>query len=333
MRYVPGAAKIYRTYLAYDLDRVFFSFYMTPNGKRLRDQIATQTKAYISAAAPEEYKDILLPNYEPGCKRRVNTNNYLETLHKPNMHLTRARVISVADNVVKTAEGEEYPADILVYATGFETQEWLFPMHIIGKDGVDLASHWQSLGGAEAYKGTVINGFPNFFIMYGPNAATGQHSVIFHSECQINYACRLLRPVLRSGGADAIEVKAAAQKRDLAWVHGRLPGLVFSSGCQSWWMNPKTKKNTFIYPDPMVLYWLRTIFPRWSDFTLTGSSRRVSRSTITAVSVALLSAALWVVGGTYSSKELTSQTVGGYLSGFAEQAQLLLKQGPELLRR
>ncbi len=61
-------------------------------------------------------------------------------------------------------------------------------------------------------------------------------------------------------------VKPEAQYRDLAWVHGKLKNLVFNSGCQSWWMDPKTKKNTFIYPDPMFLYWLRTIFPRWSDF-------------------------------------------------------------------
>lgn len=332
MRYLPGAAKIYRTYLAYDLDRTFFSFYMTPNGQRLRDRIAAQTKQYIATTAPEEYKKILLPNYEPGCKRRVNTNNYLETLHKPNMHLSKSRVTSVANNVVQTAEGERYPADILVYATGFETQDWLFPMHIIGKDGVDLASHWRALGGAEAYKGTVVNGFPNFFILYGPNAATGQHSVIFHSECQINYACRLLRPVL-SKGADAIEVKDAAQKRDLEWVHSRMPGLVFNSGCQSWWMNPETKKNTFIYPDPMVLYWLRTIFPSWSDFTIKGRQSGFSTGIITTLSVALLGTAAWFAGSKYSANGLVGHTAWSYLSGLLEQEQLLLKQCSELLKK
>jgi hypothetical protein len=61
-------------------------------------------------------------------------------------------------------------------------------------------------------------------------------------------------------------VRPEAQRHDLAWVHGKLKDLVFNSGCQSWWMDPKTKKNTFIYPDPMFLYWLRTIFPHWSDF-------------------------------------------------------------------
>ncbi|KAH6696580.1 hypothetical protein BKA61DRAFT_531292 [Leptodontidium sp. MPI-SDFR-AT-0119] len=324
MRYVPGAAKIYRTYLAYDLDRVFLSFYMTPNGQYLRDQIATQTKKYIATSAPEEYKSILLPNYEPGCKRRVNTNNYLETLHKPNMHLARSNVTSVANNIVRTAEGEAFPADILIYATGFETQEWLFPMHIIGADGTDLASHWKILGGAEAYKGTVVSNFPNFFIMYGPNAATGQHSVIFHSECQINYACRLLAPVL-TRGADSIEVKATAQKKDLEWVHSRMPGLVFNSGCQSWWMNPVTKKNTFIYPDPMVLYWIRSIFPRWDDFTIQGRQRGSWTSLLKVFSVALIGGAAVLATGKYKFSGLGWDVSRGYLGGLIQQVQIKLK--------
>ena len=294
MRYFPGAARFYRFYLAYDLDRVFLSFYMTPNGQRLRNQIATQTKQYIAEAAPEEYKDILLPNYEPGCKRRVNTNNYLETLHKPNMHLEKANVTSIDKKSVYTADGKAYPADIIIYATGFQTQEWLFPMHIIGGNGTDLASHWRTLGGAEAYKGTAINGFPNFFILYGPNAATGQHSVIFHSECQINYTCRLLRPML-CAGADSIEVKAAAQKKDLEWVHGKMAGLVFNSGCQSWWMNPKTGKNTFIYPDPMILYWLRTIFPKWKDFEIKGQTTRFAARFMSMMWITMIGTLVWLV--------------------------------------
>lgn len=321
MKYLPGAAKAYRIYLAYNLDRVFLSFYMTPNGKRLRNEIATSTKQYIAQAAPEEYKDILLPNYEPGCKRRVNTNNYLETLHKPNMHLAKAKVSSISPSAVHTEDGTTYPADIIIYATGFETQEWLFPMHIIGANGTDLASHWRTLGGAEAYKGTAVAGFPNFFILYGPNAATGQHSVIFHSECQINFASRLLRPVLRAGGADSIEVKAAAQQKDLAWVHSKMPGLVFNSGCQSWWMNPKTGKNTFIYPDPMVLYWLRTIFPTWRDFEIKGGQARRGVGLVATMWFTLIGALVWVLSSWLQI------LVGEQKTGLGSPFVGLLKQG------
>ncbi|KAK6212685.1 hypothetical protein LQW54_004952 [Pestalotiopsis sp. IQ-011] len=161
----------------------------------------------------------------------------------------------------------------IIYATGFQTQKLLQPMEVQGVGGKTIHEVWDASGGAEAYKGTVVTGFPNFFILYGPNAATGQHSVIFHSECHINYSCRLLRPVL-VGGARSIMVKPEAQRRDLTWVHGKLQNLVFNSSCQSWWMDPSIKKNTFIYPDLMYKYWLRTIFPVWSDFAINGAPRQ-----------------------------------------------------------
>lgn len=267
MGYVPFAARIYRAIIAWQLDTVFSSFYMNARGAAMRQKIRDNTNSYIERAAPPEYLEILKPDYEPGCKRRVNTATYLDCLHSPQMLLTRDSVVKIGPDYVETGDGERHEADAIIYATGFQTQKWLSPMQIKGVNGEDLHQVWDASGGAEAYMGTVVTGFPNFFILYGPNAATGQHSVIFHSECQINFSCRLLRPVL-GGKADAIMVKPEAQKRDLSWVHDKLRQLVFNSGCQSWWIDPATKKNTFIYPEPMYKYWLRSIFPRWSDFDL-----------------------------------------------------------------
>lgn len=267
MKYVPGAARLYRVILALELDSVFDSFYMNAKGSGKRQKIRDATYSYIENDAPKRYRDILRPDYEPGCKRRVNTATYLAALHSPQMLLTKDSVVKIGPDYVETNNGQRLPADAIIYATGFLTQRWLYPVEIKGLHGKVLHEVWNASGGAEAYKGTVVTNFPNLFILYGPNAGTGQHSVIFHSECQINYSCRLLRPVL-SGSSDSIMVKAEAQKRDLGWVHSKLKHLVFNSGCQSWWMDPVTKKNTFIYPDPMWKYWLRTIFPRWSDFTI-----------------------------------------------------------------
>ncbi|KAF2152818.1 putative dimethylaniline monooxygenase [Myriangium duriaei CBS 260.36] len=294
MAYVPFAARIYRIFLAWELESFFYSFLMTPSGAAMREKIRNDTYKFIETEAPKEYQEILKPDYEPGCKRRVNTLDYLRTLHSPNMLLAKDRPARITATEVITESGEIYPADVLIYATGFLTQRWLFPIEVKGREGKDLSKIWDKAGGAEAYKGTVVADFPNFFVLYGPNAATGQHSVIFHSECQINYSCRLLRPILREG-VDSIAVKPQAQKRDLEWVHGRLGGLVFNSGCQSWWMDPITKKNTFIYPDPMFKYWLRTIFPVWTDFDLIKASRKVNRSHPVEVMVTLLLAAagLW----------------------------------------
>ncbi|KAK0642669.1 Baeyer-Villiger monooxygenase [Lasiodiplodia hormozganensis] len=268
MKYVPLAARLYRIHLAYQLESLFPSFLMTPRGARLRQHIRAATYKYIDEEAPAQYRAILRPDYEPGCKRRVNTNTYLACLHAPNMHLARDRTTLIGPRHVETETGATYAADVIVFATGFRTQKWLGTIEVHGVGGRSIHDVWDAAGGAEAYMGTVVAGFPNLFVLYGPNAATGQHSVIFHSECQINYACRLLRLVLK-GGMVSVAVKEEAQREDLRWVHGRLEGLVFNAGgCRSWWMDPVTGKNTFIYPDPMWKYWLRTIFPRWGDFEL-----------------------------------------------------------------
>lgn len=273
MKCIPLAARLYRIILAWQLESVFPSFYMNSRGAAMRQKIRENTYRYINTAAPPEYREILKPDYEPGCKRRVNTATYLASLHSPQMHLTKDSVVKIGPNHIETAAGHCHAVDAIIYATGFQTQKWLSPIQIKGVDGKDLHSIWDAAGGAEAYKGTVVSGFPNFFVLYGPNVGTGQHSVIFHSECQINFTCRLLRPVL-TGKSEAIMIKPEAQKRHLSWVHGKLQHLVFNSGCQSWWMDPVTKRNTFIYPDFMWKYWVRTIFPRWSDFVLRRGARK-----------------------------------------------------------
>lgn len=294
MSYVPFAARIYRIHLAWQLESVFYSFFMNDSGARMRKKIRETTYEYNENDAPSQYRDILKPDYEPGCKRRVNTATYVTALHSPNMYLARDNVIRIGHNHVETAAGKRYPADVIVYATGFLTQKWLYPIEVKGIGGRDIHEVWDAAGGAEAYKGTVITGFPNFFVLYGPNAATSQHSVIFHSECQINYSCRLLRPVLSgSSPALSIMVKPEAQKRDLSWVHEKLKNLVFNSGCQSWWMDPQTKKNTFIYPDPMFKYWLRTIFPTWSDFEIRKVQREMSFSPFTLLASAAINVGIF----------------------------------------
>ncbi|KAL1877131.1 hypothetical protein Plec18167_004816 [Paecilomyces lecythidis] len=290
MNYVPFAARAYRLLLAWELETVFFSFHMNARGSKMRQAIREATYAYIENDAPPQYREMLKPDYEPGCKRRVNTATYLAVLHSPRMCLSKDRVVRIGPDHILTEAGDRYPADAVIYATGFLTQKWLHPIQIKGLEGRDLHQMWEASGGAEAYKGTVVTGFPNFLMLYGPNAATGQHSVIFHSECQINYSCRLLRKVL-GGQAESIMVKPVAQQQDLMWIHEKLKGLVFNSGCQSWWMDPVTKKNTFIYPDPMYKYWFRTIFPRWSDFDIK-KSQSSHFPIMTSIGVALSFGAL-----------------------------------------
>ncbi|KAL4933015.1 uncharacterized protein BDV17DRAFT_287376 [Aspergillus undulatus] len=144
MEHIPLAALIYRIHLAWQLDSVFYSFLMTRNGASMRQKIRNATYAYIEKAAPKQ-------------PRRYTHSTSL------------------------TDAGDIYPADAIIYATGFQTQRWLHPLTVKGTNGKDLHETWAASDGAEAYKETVVIDFPVFFILYGLKEATGQHSVIFHS--------------------------------------------------------------------------------------------------------------------------------------------------------
>src|SRR5690606_29986601 len=105
MRYVPLAARMYRVFIAWDLDRVYYSFLMTKDGAKKRQKIRDSTNAYIDNDAPPQYRDILRPDYEPGCKRRINTQTYLAALHSPNMHHAKDRVVKIGPRHVETEAG------------------------------------------------------------------------------------------------------------------------------------------------------------------------------------------------------------------------------------
>lgn len=162
MKYVPLAVRFYRVHIAWQLESVFYSFQMNNNGAQLRQKIRDVTYQYIDYEAPAQYREMLRPDYEPGCKRRVNTNTYFACLHSPQMHLAKERATKLGPRHVETEAGVQYPADVIIYATGSLTQEWLFRMEVRGEGGLKMHDVWDAAGGAEAYKGTVINGVCKF---------------------------------------------------------------------------------------------------------------------------------------------------------------------------
>jgi cation diffusion facilitator CzcD-associated flavoprotein CzcO len=161
--------------------------------------------------------------------------------------LLKDDVVEVKPHSVVTRSGREFPADVIIYATGFRTQDWLWPMTIVGQDSIELHDLWEKRRGVQAYYGTMCDHFPNWFTLYGPNTASGHNSVIYQTECQVNLLCRLLKPVL-NGQARSIAPTPDAQRKLNKWIHNRLPGLTFSSGCTSWYLD-KNGHNTFVWPD------------------------------------------------------------------------------------
>lgn len=144
----------------------------------------------------------------------------------------------------------EVPADIIVLANGFDTTRWLHPLKVIGKSNLDLVQLMDDRGGAQAYQGTAMDNFPNFFLIFGPNTATGHSSVVMASENMVNYSLKFIKLVL-SGEARTVEVKKEAEVAFTNEIQEALKDTVWRSGCSSWYYT-QDGWNSTVYP--YVLY-------------------------------------------------------------------------------
>lgn len=169
-RYVPGYQRMLRA-LFYVLMEYDFGSFDLVKGKAARKKMMQTSADYVRRMAPKQHADFLIPKFEYGCKRKIMDTDYLATLHRANMELIYTdRVAEITPTGVRTAQGTEIRADAIVQATGFQTHRFLYPMEIRGADGRTLQEVWDSKtnGAAQAYMGTCVSGFPNFFILMGP---------------------------------------------------------------------------------------------------------------------------------------------------------------------
>ncbi|KAK2871888.1 hypothetical protein FQN49_002725 [Arthroderma sp. PD_2] len=292
MRYIPFAMRAYRAWHFSQLEYAFREFYLE-SGRKLREEQTAAHLDYMKRTAPAKYHDVLTPKIEFGCKRKVMDTDYFACLHRENMELVATDPIEeITETGIITKSGRAVNADAIVLATGFQTQQVLYPLEIKGEKGITLTEHWENFSDntPQAYFGTCVSGFPNFFVMMGPNTATGHLSVIYTSECQINFTIRAIRPVMKSlypspllalnpfgeRSCDTVAVTPAAEQEDNSWIQSAIKGFVWASGCSNWYVNAETGKNTMLYPDWQLKYWLRSIFiPFKSDFEFKSSEVRV----------------------------------------------------------
>ncbi|WP_175666140.1 alpha/beta hydrolase fold domain-containing protein [Burkholderia ambifaria] len=190
----------------------------------------------------------LTPDYPIGCKRILLSSDYLAALDRDNVELVTQRIRRVTETGIETDDGVHHPVDAIVYGTGFAATAFLSPMRITGRDGLDLNDAWRR--GAQAYLGLTVPGFPNFFMLYGPNTNLGHNSIVYMLESQIAHVMRCVR-AMRRNGATAIDVDPRRYRRFNAHVQQRLAGSVWS-GCKSWYVDASGHNST-----------------NWPGFTLT----------------------------------------------------------------
>lgn len=251
LTYVPGLAKFYRSALFWMLEKNYFDMFTDSSwGRRRRPQLEEKFLDYMRETAPKKYHEILTPNYTLGCKRRIIDGTWYRSLNAPNVELTTQPLTRVhAKSVIigpgrhyppssgeKVEDVREIPADVIIMANGFETNQWLHPLRVLGRQNKNLQDVWAERGGAQAYQGIAMDQFPNFFMLFGPNTATGHTSVIFATENAVNYSLNFIKPIL-DGTVSSYEIKEEAERTWSKQVQDQLQKTVFRRGvCSSWYI-------------------------------------------------------------------------------------------------
>jgi len=197
------------------------------------------------------------PNYRIGCKRILISDDYLPSLTKHNVDVVTSPIREVREGSIVTEDGREHEVDTIVFATGFQVQDYPFKDRVRGRGGRTIADVWKN--GASAHLGTTLAGFPNFFVLQGPNTGLGHTSVIIMMEAQIEHMLGALRFMRRHGYA-SVEPKPEAQAAFVAEVDRKMRGTVWTAGgCSSWYLDANGRNSTL-----------------WPGFTFT-FRRRVER--------------------------------------------------------
>ena len=182
----------------------------------------------------------LTPDYPAGCKRVLFASNYYPALARPNVHVETNRITEITPTGVSTSDGVAHDVDVIIYATGFATTEFLGPMKVHGLAGRDLRETWST--GARAYYGMAVPGFPNMFLMYGPNTNLGCGSIIYMLERQARYIRQAVSH-LAATGSSYVDVRRDVADRFDTEVQRRLSRSVWST-CSSWYREASGRVST-----------------------------------------------------------------------------------------
>ncbi|MGW0173482.1 flavin-containing monooxygenase [Rhodococcus sp. NPDC003322] len=187
----------------------------------------------------------LTPTFTIGCKRMLLSNDWLATLDRDDVDVVPSGLMRVTPTGVIGADGVEHEVDTIIFGTGFTPTEPPIARMLRGADGRTLAEHWD--GSPSAHRGMTVHGFPNLFLMYGPNTNLGHSSIVYMLESQSTYV-RAALAHMRTRGLSALEVSARAQEDYSARIGEALGSTVWNrGGCKSWYMD-RRGRNSVMWP-------------------------------------------------------------------------------------
>jgi len=214
--------------------------------------------------APSQ-REVLIPDYPAGCKRILLSGDYLKALERENVSLEADGVVRIEGNRLVGGSGDSFEADAIIFATGFQTTAFLASLRVEGRDGRVLSEVWEE--GAHAHLGIAVAGFPNFFLLYGPNTNLGHNSVIVMIESQVRFILEAIGRLTGSSPAKAIEVRSDAMARFDEEMRRHASGTVWTRGCRNWYT---TRSGRLVnnWPLPSWRYVWRTRRLRERDFCI-----------------------------------------------------------------
>ncbi len=260
LRRYPVLNRLYRWWVWLMLELRFPLFRRNRVMARMIEGLA---KGYIKKTVQcPDLRRVLLPDYPAGAKRILASDDYYQALGRENVDLITTPIERVTADGVTTADGKEYAVDAVILATGFQTTEFLAPMAVHGANGCRLEDVWKE--GARAYLGITVPGFPNFFMMYGPNTNLGHNSIIFMIECQASYIVDCIAGV-KARRASSIEVKHEVMVRWDARTQKKLARTVWAEAERSWYKRADGR-ITNNWSGTHTAYWWATRRPTFAHY-------------------------------------------------------------------
>ncbi len=263
-RHVPGLRKLLRGAI-YTLCEVFGTAFRDQS--RLMRVLQFVAKKHMQRQVPgdAERQALLTPDYAMGCKRVLFSNEYYPAVARDNVQIITTGIREITERGLVTEDGVEHAVDVIVYGTGFETQR-IPPGLFFGRGGMDLAERWAETG-MEAYLGTTISGFPNLFVLHGPNVGQGHTSVVYMIEGQVRYLLDALRQMDEEAIA-SVEVRREIEAEWNAALQRKLEGTVWQTGGCHAWYHDHSGKNVTLWPEPTWRFNRATARFQLSDYSL-----------------------------------------------------------------
>ncbi|CAN5583526.1 NAD(P)/FAD-dependent oxidoreductase [soil metagenome] len=253
-RRVPVAQKAVRGLVYWT--RELFVTGLLRNAKSL-DGMEKMARKQLETQVPDpELRARLTPEYRPGCKRLLLSNDYYPSLIKDNVEVLSEKIVEIRPHSIITADGTEHEVDTIIFGTGFHVTDNPVAERVVGTDGRTMAEHWEDTG-AQAHLGTTVPGFPNLFLLAGPNTGIGHTSLVVMIEAQLRYIVDALR-VMQDRGATSVDLRRPVLRAWTKEIQEKASKTVWNTGgCASWYLD-KEGRNTALWPDHTFRFRRRT---------------------------------------------------------------------------